>query len=175
MKKTILALILVMLTFSACSSVKEDVVLSGFVDTESQLFFDFGNINIEGGLIDHSFIFTNDSESELLIKNLFTSCGCTAAEVELSDGTRSPKFGMNDSSTWGQVVAPGEEFEVVVTYDPMAHGPNATGEMNRSVIMVSSSEENGRTAVLDPATGYSFTQINIRGMVLSQEDFLSEE
>jgi len=174
MKKLLTLFTLSLLPLSACTtSDLAEIGTSGLVAAESELFYDFGDINIEGGLINHSFIFTNDSEEDLVIMNLSTSCGCTAAEVMLSDGTSSPTFGMNDSSEWNKTVSAGDNFEVIVTYDPMAHGPNATGEMNRSVIMTSSSMENGRTAVFDPSTGYAFTQINIKGMVLSAVDYLA--
>lgn len=157
---------------SACSnSDLVEIGTSGVVASESELFYDFGDINIQGGLIDHTFLFTNDSEEDLVIMNLATSCGCTSAEVVLSDGTSSPSFGMHDSTQWNQTVVAGDSFEVLVTYDPMAHGPDATGEMNRSIIMTTSSQENGRTAVLDPSTGYAFTQMNIKGLVLSAEDY----
>lgn len=173
MKKLLSVLALSVLAFSACSSSGlVELGTSGMLVAESELFYDFGDINIEGGLIDHSFTFTNDSEEDLVIMNLSTSCGCTAAEVILSDGSTSPTFGMRDATQWNQVVPAGDSFEVLVTYDPMAHGPDATGEMNRSVIMTTSSHENGRMAVLDPSTGYAFTQINIRGMVLSAADYL---
>lgn len=171
MKKLISLLSLFVFTLSACSNA-ESSELSGLLVADSELFHDFGDINIEGGLINHRFEFSNQGEEDLMIMNLSTSCACTAAEVILSDGTQSPLFGMRDMTQWGETVAPGESFEVLVTYDPMAHGPNATGEMNRSVIMTTSSQENGRTAVMDPNLGDSFTQINIKGMVLSEADYL---
>lgn len=173
MKKLLTLLTLSVFLLSACSSASQETLsLSGKVSANSELFHDFGDVDIEGGLIDHRFSFTNVGEDDLMIMNLATSCMCTEAVVALSDGSESPVFGMHDPTQWNQIVPAGEDFEVIVTYDPMAHGPNATGEINRSVIMTTSSVENGRTAVIDPATGYAFTQINIKGMVLSSEDFL---
>lgn len=174
MKKRFILLLLALVMFSGCATGdRSDAVgLSGMIVAESELFYDFGAIDIEGGLVDHTFSFTNEGQEDLVIMNLATSCGCTSAEVILSDGTESPTFGMHDSTEWNHAIAPGESFDVLVIYDPMAHGPNATGEMNRSVMMVTSSQENGRTAVLDPSTGYAFTQINIRGMVLSSDDYV---
>lgn len=174
MKKLLILLALFSFVLSACSTANVvEVGTSGVIVAETELFHDFGDINIEGGLIDHSFSFVNDSDEDLMIMNLSTSCGCTAARVILADGMSSPTFGMHDSRQWNQWLGAGESFEVLVTYDPMAHGPDATGEMNRSIIMTTSSHENGRGAVLDPSTGYSFTQINIKGMVLSEESYLN--
>lgn len=172
MKK--LFVLLTLFALSACSTAKvPDVAsLSGMLVADSELFYDFGDLNIEGGLVDHSFSFTNDGEEDLVLMNLSTSCMCTEAEVVLPDGTKSPVFGMRSSTEWSYAVPAGESFEVLVIYDPMAHGPNATGEINRSVMMVTSSKENGRTAVIDPSTGYAFSQMNIKGMVLSAEDYL---
>jgi hypothetical protein len=150
----------------------EDLAMeSGFLAAEADLFYDFGPVNIEGGLVDHTFSLANEGEEDLMIYSLVTSCMCTEAEVILSDGTTSPAFGMHGSEAWSASVAPGDVFEVRVIYDPMAHGPNAVGAINRSVIMTTSSQENGRLAVIDPETGYAFTQINIKGEVMYAEDF----
>ena len=58
------------------------------------------------------------------------------------------------------------EFKVEVIY--VAHGPT-TGDVNRSVFLISSSNENSRTAVNDESNN-SFTQMNIR-LVLSEFEY----
>ena len=66
---------------------------------------------------------------------------------------------------------PGELFHVFVTYDPLAHGPNAVGDVNRSIILSTTSEENGRTAVKFDDSDLTFTQMNIKGNVMYTEDY----
>ena len=172
--KKILSLFVLVLTLVGCDAVNQvdAPTLSGLVETESELFYDFGDVNIEGGFVDTTFSFVNDSDEDLTVVSLATSCGCTRAEVVLNDGSKSPVFGMHTKTEWNEVVPAGESFEVLVTYDPMAHGPDAVGPISRSVIMTTSSEENGRIAVIDPESGYAFTQMNIKGRVLYAQDFL---
>ncbi|MBQ7490288.1 MAG: DUF1573 domain-containing protein [Bacteroidales bacterium] len=62
--------------------------------------YDFGNIKEEGGKVTWRFIFTNTGNSDLILKSVRPSCGCTAA-----DYTKTP-------------VAPGEKGFIDATYDP---------------------------------------------------------
>jgi hypothetical protein len=163
MKKIILPVLFSVFLLTACSS--SEAQHSGLISAETELFYSFGDVDIAGGLVSHNFGFVNDGEEPLQISNLSTSCMCTEAEVVLSDGEKSPVFGMHDKTEWNHFVEPGEKFEVLVTYDPMAHGPDAVGEINRSVTMFTSSEENGRVAVFDETSDLTFTQMNIHGLV----------
>lgn len=43
--------------------------------------WDFGKVK-EGTLLRHTFIFKNESEKNLTIQNITTSCGCTASEAK---------------------------------------------------------------------------------------------
>ena len=175
LKKTIL-FFLASFLFVACTEENQeeshlDPKWSGEISSDDSLLYEFGDINIEGGLVSHTFSFTNSGDTPLYLYDMSTSCMCTEAQYILPDGTSSPTFGMDTDQAWSTEIAPGEDFQVLVTYDPMAHGPDAVGEINRSIIFHSSSIETDRIAVLDPELGTSFTQINIHGMVLSAEDY----
>ena len=62
--------------------------------------YDFGNIKEEGGKVTGRFIFVNAGNSDLILKSVRPSCGCTAA-----DYTKTP-------------VAPGEKGFIDATFDP---------------------------------------------------------
>lgn len=65
--------------------------------------YGFGDIYQEDGIVSTTFSVTNVSDSEIEINRLSTSCGCTTAEMDLSD------------------LGPGESREMVVKYDPAVH------------------------------------------------------
>jgi hypothetical protein len=43
--------------------------------------WEFGNVK-EGEIVEHDFVFTNDSQTALLIKEISSTCGCTVPKVE---------------------------------------------------------------------------------------------
>ena len=75
---------------------------------------DFGKVN-EGGKVDYTFRFVNKGESVLKIKDIKTSCGCTAALVS------------NDS------LSPGQEGTIKVELNT----ENRVGKMSRTVTVQS--------------------------------------
>lgn len=85
----------------------------------SSTFYDFGDIYQEEGEVFTTFTVTNTGDESLTINRLSTSCGCTTAEMDLSD------------------LAPGEDREMVVTYDPMVH-PDQIGLITRVVYLQTS-------------------------------------
>lgn len=141
---------------------------SGKVEPLQDLSFDWEDINIKGGDVEHIFRFKNAGDEDLIIKSAITTCMCTTATIELADGTVSPEFGMHARSKWGASVKPGEEFDVKVVFDPMAHGPDATGPISRSVFLETSSVSNGNYATLDPKTDTMTTEMKLEGDILSE-------
>jgi hypothetical protein len=110
---------------------------------------DLGAVPIAGGLISTTFRARNGGQSDLIITGLQTSCGCTTAVLETSQGI-SPIFGANlaeHPTDWSAVLAPGEEASLVATFDPMAHGSGATGQFRRVVSILSSDPLNSRLDV----------------------------
>lgn len=133
MKKIILTALsglIILLALGGCNTVEAQ----GAISSEQPLNHDWGDINIAKGLVAHTFELKNESKSEITITGAPTSCMCTTAQYEFAGENYSPKFGLHSNpKNWSYTVAPGEEFELIVTFDPMAHGPNATGPIMRTV------------------------------------------
>jgi hypothetical protein len=161
-KILLLSLSATILLFVACdrSDVPDDSLMStdesGVIFALDANYYDWGGINIEGGKVDKGFHFRNDGDEDLVLKGMRTSCMCTTAYVELPDGSISPTFGMHGESDWTYNVKPGEEFEVEVTFDPMAHGPDAVGMIRRSVMLNTSDGD---------------VELQVQADVLSDEDY----
>lgn len=141
MKKLLLLTGLSTILFiAACSSGEyselKEVANSGTITPLDSLSYDWGDVSIADGTVSRSFAFRNDGDSDLVIRNATTSCMCTTASFDLPDGTSSPDFSMqmNGASTkWATSIAPGEEFSIDITFDPMAHGPDGVGPIQRSI------------------------------------------
>lgn len=139
MKKLFGFFILLLLFAPGCSDLDlATIENSGSILPLDELDFDWGDISIDGGDVSHGFHFRNESDDELILKGLETSCMCTTSYIELPDGGISPIFGMYGNSEWTYAVQPGEEFEVEVIFDPLAHGPDAVGVIQRGIILSSS-------------------------------------
>ncbi len=91
----------------------------------------------------------NVGQSDLIITGLQTSCGCTTAVLETSQGI-SPVFSANlaeNPTHWSLVLTPNETASLVATFDPMAHGSEATGEFRRVISIVSNDPLDSRLDV----------------------------
>lgn len=162
------------LTLSACSAPSkiESNITTGLIKPLDNLTYNWEDINIKGGNVKKGFHFTNDSDQNLILKGASTSCMCTTAYIELPDGTLSPEFGMHGNPNWSYEVKPGEEFEVEVEFDPMAHGPNGVGPIARSVYLFTSSETNGDYTQTDSSMpNIAITEIRIQGDVLYEKEY----
>ena len=96
---------------------------------------------------------------------------CTTATIDVG-GAVSPDYGMHNNRDWGYAVAPGTEFSVSVSFDPMAHGPDAVGPIQRSVYLVTSSTDNGEYAKIDPKAGNNaVTELKVSGNVLYSDEY----
>lgn len=103
--------------------------------------YDFGEIFASQGIVDTSFKVNNVGVSTLVISGLETSCGCTKARLKVKDQdsniVESPEFGMHGNPTdWSANLEPGEEAELVVTFDPNFH-KNTFGPVTRTVSIFS--------------------------------------
>lgn len=164
-----LGFLLALITLVACTSTNDgaesdfsNMENSGKLVANSQLVHDWGNINIQGGNVAHRFEFTNDSDQSLYLKGGQTSCMCTTAIYHLPDGNKSPVFGMhNKDGEWSAEIRTGESFEVEAIFDPLAHGPDGVGVIQRSVILLTS----------DP--NLPTLELKVGGEVLYEEEFES--
>lgn len=113
----------------------------GIITPIDGMHHNFGEISIDGGEVEKGFHFRNDGEEDLILKGAETSCGCTEAYFELPDGSVSPTFGMHDNPEWEYAIKPGEEFEIEVEFDPLAHGPDSVGPVIRDVTVFTSDSD----------------------------------
>ncbi|MCK5603089.1 DUF1573 domain-containing protein [Candidatus Pacearchaeota archaeon] len=119
----------------------KDNTNSGSIEVLGDASYDWGDINIKGGDVKHTFTLKNTSDEPLYLKSIFTSCVCTKARFRLPDESISPSYGMsNNASYWAAEIKPNETFDVEVTFDPLYHGAQATGPISRSINIITSSK-----------------------------------
>src|SRR3989304_6729938 len=94
--------------------------------------FEWGEININGGNATHEFAIENRGTGELELANILTSCACTSAQITI-EGVVSPYFGMHSTSSWVGKVAPGKTATLSIIFDPLFHGPEAVGPIERLI------------------------------------------
>lgn len=119
-------------SFGVSTNVEEDFtkltaeqVSNAPVVNFSELNFDFGEIKQDGSY-DHTFTLMNKGKSDLYIRNLTSSCGCTVAAL--------PK----------KVIAPGESVPVKVSFN--AHGKR--GRQSSSVTVITNDPKNPSTSLI---------------------------
>ena len=104
----------------------------------SDAFFDFGRISMANGQVSHRYTIRNSGSTPLTITKMFTSCMCTTATLTTRSARKGP-FGMPGHgwlASVSETLAPGEEAQVDVVFDPAAHGPAGVGPTARSVTVV---------------------------------------
>jgi len=107
--------------------------------------YDLGNVPINGGLVTKEYELINDTDTNMKLGKLVTSCMCTQAKVIVGDKQslnsgdykESRFFGMEHpgdrNPSLNYEINPGETVKVVVNFDPAAHGPQGTGPFDRVV------------------------------------------
>ena len=80
---------------------------------------------------------------------------------------------MHDNPTgWTYTVKPEEEFTVRVDFNPLAHGPDATGPITRMIYVISTAKPDGKFIKLNPKMPIgSLAEIKLVGNVLSEKDY----
>ncbi|NCS99432.1 DUF1573 domain-containing protein [Candidatus Parcubacteria bacterium] len=99
------------------------------------LEYDFGDIDIFGGKVSTDYVLTNTGSEDIVVTEGVTSCGCTDGEI--GGQSFGMHFGIKDSVT----IPAGESIALTAIYDPLAHGPNATGAVTRMVKIMTNSTE----------------------------------
>ena len=98
--------------------------------------YDFGDVPIRGGTVSYDFLLKNVGQTEVVISGISTSCMCTNAVLTVA-GQRSPTFGLhNNPLFWSTEIGPEQTAELTVTFDPLAHGPDAIGPVTRVIKVV---------------------------------------
>lgn len=131
----------VLLTNSKGSQ-NQNVGQSQILGLESQTH-DFGTLSMAKGKVTHDYKLKNDSQTQITIKKIYTSCMCTGALLIKGAKNLGP-FGMPGHAPIPSVnenLAAGSEATVQVIFDPAAHGPAGVGKVER-VVTLETSEGN---------------------------------
>ena len=122
----------------SATQVTADAQVAILVDSNR---YDWGTIDINGGIVSKSFSIKNTSSSVLKLYNVITSCMCTTAQLK-SPQSSSKKYGMHEKSTDVFEVKPGETAELIVEFDPAFHGPSGIGPISRTITMNTNDAKN---------------------------------
>ena len=94
---------------------------------------DFGDIDIFAGKVDTTYTLKNEGTEDIIITKAGTSCMCTEGEIA------GLTFGMHGSEVDSVTIPAGGEEKVKAIYDPLAHGPNGTGPVTRTLMLETNS------------------------------------
>ncbi len=109
MKKYLFFIIILLATAATLSFAEKGPRISFISD-----HYDFGSV-LQGKTVEHTFVFENKGTEDLWIKEVTTSCGCTAALVS------------------SNIVKPGDKGEIKVSYDSQGRASN----VSRTITVVS--------------------------------------
>ena len=104
----------------------------------SPTVYNFGVVSQANGVVTGMATIRNDGDAPLIIDNMETSCSCTSASV-VYDGTEGPSFGMamhGNPQGWSQVIPPGGEAQLKISYDPNVH-KTLRGAVTRTITVYS--------------------------------------
>lgn len=103
----------------------------------------WGTIPMKGGNVTKTFTIKSAGTEPLKLFNIRTSCHCTKAQVRI--GTEeSPLFGMDSYSSWIGEVQAGKDAMLIVIFDPLYHGPQGKGPVNRYVSVETNDRSNAK-------------------------------
>ena len=167
MKKLLLLLILTAVFITGCSQQKNTPTqdFGGQIQAQDGLLYDFGSIDINGGVATKTFKFKNTDTKPLIIYKVSTSCGCTTGIIKVESLEHGP-FGMGISNSNNIIIPPETDFSIDIYYDPLFHGPNDLGIRQRTLYFTSSAEENNET-VFKNSSNQNLTRIDVRGEVIN--------
>lgn len=118
----------------------DNLNLTNGILTSQESVFDFDTISMAKGIVSHAFKIKNTGSEALVIKKIYTSCMCTEATFVKGDIKKGP-FGMLGHGFIPQIseiLNPGEEAEILIVFDPAAHGPAGLGRTERVVYLENS-------------------------------------
>lgn len=98
---------------------------------------DLGVVRQLDGTVNTTFTIKNTGKTDLLVNKLSSSCGCTSASL-VYQGKEGPRFYMSGHGyeepdpNWQVAIAPGDEAQIKVYYDPTVH-PDLVGPVTRTV------------------------------------------
>ncbi len=134
-----------------------DIELSSSSIKVDKTNFDFGTISQKDWVVDAIFEVTNTGSQDIFLTELYTSCGCTKAQLLYPDGTKSRLYSMKGMSnaqdfTVGKNLKPGETVKIKTIFDPNAHGPQGIGYIKRNIMLGTNLKDNPLIQVSFEAT-----------------------
>ena len=133
--------IFVVSSMTVASQISSSVNAKAYVTDPTS--YDFGTIPMNKGNVAKTFTIKNKGTDILKLYNVKTSCHCTRAYVTI-DNVESPRFGMDNLSSWTGDVAPGKEAKLTAVFDPAFHGPQGVGPINRFVLVETNDKSNAK-------------------------------
>lgn len=140
-------------TSHANMSAESGEAMPGILEA-NETFHDFGTISMKNGKVSKIFKVRNVKTESVTLTKIYTSCMCTDAKLTVAGKTQGP-FGMLGHGIVPKInenLAPSQEAEVEVVFNPNAHGPAGVGTIERSVTIEG---QNGK-----------LTQLNIKANVI---------
>lgn len=143
MKKHVFLIIILLLTASTLSFADKGPRISFTTDHH-----DFGNV-LQGKTVEYTFQFENKGTEDLWIKEVTTSCGCTAALVS------------------SNTVKPGDKGEIAVSYDSQGRA----GAVSRTITVVSNDlvEPVKELTITATVTSSMHTTFNVNESLFSEK------
>lgn len=100
--------------------------------------YELGSVDLNGGLVTKEYEVKNETDQEVVLQKVVTSCMCTQAKVAIGD-KESRFFGMehptDKNPSINYEIPPGKSAKVTVNFDPAAHGPQGVGPFDRVVTL----------------------------------------
>lgn len=127
---------------------KETVSLSNTTYKVDKSMFSFGTISMKNGNVETVYELTNTGNDDIYVKELFTSCLCTKAQLILADGSQTEFYGMKEGHGdlndfyVGKSIKAGETAKVKAIFDPNAHGPQGVGPLKRNITLSTNLKDN---------------------------------
>ncbi|MEK7144925.1 MAG: DUF1573 domain-containing protein [Patescibacteria group bacterium] len=106
--------------------------------TASEVFYDFGTISMKNGDVNRDFTVTNQTDKDIMVSTVLTSCMCTSAFIVETNGSLKGPFkmpGMGYVPPANELIKAGESRTIRVVYNPNAHGPAGVGRIDRFVTL----------------------------------------
>lgn len=145
--KSLLTLIIITLFASCNTDSQANISKEEYSSSKISILknnIDLKEIPIMNGKVEAKFSFKNEGDTKVLITDGETSCMCTEAIIKDNKGNKSSLIKMKGHGVTkpiNKTVNPGETLSLIAIFDPMAHGPNATGPIRRDVILKTNSAE----------------------------------
>ena len=128
-------LLFVLLGLSWVAAPKGNSTPASIVTSVDGHSYDFGSISMARGKVTTEFLITSPTSSPLKITKVYTSCMCTEATLSVG-GRKFGPFGMPGHGIVPSVdteIPAGQSAQLLVTFDPAAHGPAGVGKIERAV------------------------------------------